>query len=406
MVNRRQFLQQIGLVSGAAIVAVGTHGWIARSVSGKSNRQRLIVIFLRGGIDGLNVVIPHWESAYYDARPQIAIPEPGEKEGALDLDGRFGLHPALAPLMPLWKQGSLAFVHATGSSYSTRSHFDAQHYMEVGIPGNKKIPDGWMNRLLALLSTPAPTQAVSIGQTIPQILAGRVPVANLPLGRKPDRPLPIDLPQVNTAFDRLYSGNDSLSKAYQQGRAARTQLLADLDREMMSADNGAPSPVGFAIDAQKMAQIMAKDPSTQLGFLALGGWDTHVNQGFLLTRNLKSLGEGLSVLVKELGEIYSDTAIIVTSEFGRPLRENGNGGTDHGHGNALWLLGGSLKGGKVHGEWPGLSESQLFEKRDLAVTTDYRDVIASVLSQHLQVNQQNLNAVFPGYSPSTKMALF
>ncbi|MBW4621334.1 MAG: DUF1501 domain-containing protein [Cyanosarcina radialis HA8281-LM2] len=409
MINRRKFLQQISLTSGAAIVAIGSHGWIAKSVNGQTNRQRTIVIFLRGGADGLNIVVPYGESAYYDYRPQIAIAPPGDSQGALELDDRFGLNPALAALMPLWQQGSLAFVHACGYPEATQSHFDAQKYMEVGSTNIRRSLDGWMNRLLSELSTPAPTKAVGLGATMPRILSGRMPVALLPLGRNPQRPSPIDRPQISSLFDRLYTGNDSISKAYQQGRVAREQLLRDLEEEAMAADNGAPPPKGFAVDARKMARIMVKDPSTQLGFLDLGGWDTHVNQGKhegQLGRNLKSLGEGLAVLVQELGDIYSQTAIVVMSEFGRTARENGNGGTDHGSGNVMWLLGGSLKGRKVYGEWPGLSESQLLGGRYLKVTTDYRDVLASVLTQHMELNPEKLSAVLPGYSSSSKMVLF
>jgi uncharacterized protein (DUF1501 family) len=400
--NRRKFLQQLSLISGTTLVALGTHGWAVRGVATNRNPKRLVVVFLRGAVDGLNVVIPHWENAYYDSRSLIAIAPPNEANGALDLDGRFGLHPALNSLMPLWKQGSLAFVHACGSPDATRSHFDAQDYMESGTPGIKKTPNGWMNRLLSLLPSQSPIQAVNVGATVPRILTGRMSVASLPVGRDAERPLPLDRPQMSEAFNQLYNGNDPLSKAYQEGRAARQQLMADLDQEMMEANNGAPSPSGFARYTQQLARLMVKDPSVELAFMALGGWDTHINQGSTtgqLARNLKSLGEGLAALTQELGAVYSDTTIVVMSEFGRTVRENGNGGTDHGHGNVMWLLGGGIKGGKVYGEWPGLAQEQLYEGRDLAVTTDFRDVVASVLSRHLQLDGAKISQIFPGYSP-------
>ncbi|HEY9725757.1 MAG TPA: DUF1501 domain-containing protein [Chroococcales cyanobacterium] len=406
--NRRKFLEQLGLVSSVAMVSIGTHAWVARSVTSNSNPKRLIVVFLRGAVDGLNVVIPHWENAYYDARSLIAIAPPNEANGALDLDGRFGLHPALNSVMPLWKQGSLAFIHACGSPDPTRSHFDAQDYMESGTPGIKKTSDGWMNRLLSVLPSQSPIQAVNVGATLPRILTGRMSVASLPVGRDADRSLPLDRPQVSAVFDRLYSGNDTLSKAYQEGRAARQQIMGDLEQEMMAANKGAPSPVGFTGDAQKLARLMVKDSSVQLAFMALGGWDTHVNQGGStgqLARNLKGLGDGLAALAQGLGPVYSDTAIVVMSEFGRTVRENGNGGTDHGHSNVMWLLGGTLKGGKVYGEWPGLAESQLNEGRDLAVTTDFRDVIATVLEGHLQMDAAKLQQVFPDYVPKQKLSV-
>ncbi len=407
--NRRKFLLLTGIFGTSAVFGIGSHGWFAKDFATATNSpKRLIAIFLRGAVDGLNVVVPYGDSAYYDARPLIAIAPPNQASGALDLDGHFGLHPALAPLMPLWQQGSLAFVHASGSQDKTRSHFDAQDYMESGTPGIKTTQDGWMNRLLAVLPTPTPVKAVNLGEATPRILSGKMSVANLPLGRGAARPLPVDRPQIGSAFDQLYSGNDSLSKAYQEGRAARGQLLSDLQQEMMNANNGAPPPGGFAGDAQQLARVMVKDPQVQLAFLALGGWDTHVNEGGSngqLARNLKSLGDGLSALAQGLGPVYSDTAIIVMSEFGRTVHENGNGGTDHGHGNAMWLLGGGIKGGKIYGEWPGLSKDQLFEGRDLAITTDFRDVISTVLANHLQLDDGKINTVFPYYSPKQKIDL-
>jgi uncharacterized protein (DUF1501 family) len=406
--NRRKFLKQIGLVSGGTLLAIDSHDWVARSATTSNKPKRLIVVFLRGAVDGLNVVIPHWESAYYDSRSLIAIAPPNEPNGALDLDGRFGLHPALNTLIPLWKEGNLAFVHASGSQNSTRSHFDAQDYMESGTPGIKTTQDGWMNRLLGLSPTSSPIQAVNVGATMPRILAGNRAVATLPVGKDAERRLPLDRPMVSEAFNQLYSGNDALSKAYQEGRAARQQLMADLDKEMMQANNGALSTAGFARDTQQLARLMVKDSSVQLAFLALGGWDTHINQGGTtgqLARNLKALGEGLAALKQGLGSVYSDTAIVVMSEFGRTVRENGNGGTDHGHGNVMWLMGGPIKGGKVYGEWPGLAESQLFEGRDLAVTTDFRDVISSVLTKHLQLDAAKLQQIFPKYSPKQLLGL-
>lgn len=400
--NRRRFLQQLGLISGGTLVAIGFHGWAARSAISDSKPKRLIVVFLRGAVDGLNVVIPYSESGYYDARSLIAIAPPNEANGALDLDGSFGLHPALNSVIPLWKQGSLAFVHACGSPDATRSHFDAQDYMESGTPGIKTTQDGWMNRLLSLMPSPSPIQAVNVGATMPRILTGSRAVATLPGSREANRSLPIDRPQISEAFNQLYSGNDKLSKAYQEARAARQQIMSNLDQEMMQANNGAPSPSGFARDTQQLARLMVKDSSVQLAFMALGGWDTHINQGGVtgqLARNLKSLGEGLANLSQGLGNIYADTAVVVMSEFGRTVHENGNGGTDHGHGNVMWLMGGNIKGGKVYGKWPGLAQAQLHEGRDLAVTTDFRDILASVLSRHLQLDERKINQIFPKYSP-------
>jgi uncharacterized protein (DUF1501 family) len=396
--KRRQLLQA-GLVSASALVTVGSHGWFTRSTA-QLNPKRLIVIFLR--VDGLNVVVPYRETAYYDARPTIAIPQPGQNGGAIDLDGQFGLHPALASILPMWQQGNLAFVHSSGSPDPTRSHFDAQDNMERGAPGIQTIHDGWMNRLLGSLSGNNPIQAVNVGDVTPRILSGRLPVATLALGRGAARPIALDKPQIAVAFDRLYSGNDRQSQAYREGRIARKALLSDLDTEMKMANNGAPLPNGFASDAQRLAQIMNKDPRVALAFMALGGWDTHVNQSAQLARNLEQLGKGLATLQTTLGSTYADTTILVMSEFGRTVHENGDRGTDHGHGNVMWLTGGGIRGGKVYGDWQGLTSDRLYQERDLAITTDFRDVIATVLERHLQLSDSKLAQILPSYQPLQK----
>jgi uncharacterized protein (DUF1501 family) len=400
--NRRQFLIQSSLFSTSSLVSIGTHGWAARSIAASNpNPQRLIVVFLRGAIDGLSVVIPYQEPTYYTDRPTIAIPQPGQPNGVLDLDGRFGLHPALATLLPLWQQKSLAFVHSTGFHDDTRSHFDAQDYLESGTPGIKTTRDGWLNRLLGVMSDKNPIQAVSVGATTPRILLGNRAVANLASGRSAGNRLQIDRPQIATAFDRLYGSNDALSQAYREGRVARTELLKDLAAETKMANNGATLPNGFPGDAQRLARLMARDSRIQVSFLAVGGWDTHINQGSSqgqLARNLEQLGKGLVALQTGLGAAYQNTTIVVISEFGRTVKENGNGGTDHGHGNVMWLLGGGIRGGKVYGKWAGLEPAQRYQGRDLAVTTDFRDVLATVLTRQLAVDQTQLQQVFPRYA--------
>ncbi len=388
--NRREFLKVSGLALGS--LPLCRSGWAA-----PGSGRRLVVVFLRGAVDGLNVVVPHGESAYYESRPTIAIPRPRIEGGALDLDGHFGLHPALAALMPLWQQGALAFVHASGSPDPSRSHFDAQDYMESGTPGAKNTPDGWMNRLLSVLpGERSPTEAVSFGPTLPRIMTGKMNVANLPMGKNAARPMPMDRPVIAEAFDRIYAGDDDLGRAYREGKAARGQLLAELQKDGKEADNGAPMPTGFPSDAQWLAKLIARDKSISLAFLALGGWDTHVNQGGQLANHLRPLGEGLAVFARELGPELADTTVLVMSEFGRTVRENGNGGTDHGHGNVMWLLGGAVGGGKVYGSWPGLGGQDLYQGRDLAVTTDFRHVAAQVLQRHLGLPDAHLERVFPG----------
>jgi uncharacterized protein (DUF1501 family) len=391
--NRRRFLR---LSAGAALLAPGA----ASRAAAEGGPKRLVVIFLRGAVDGLNVVIPHGERGYYESRPTIAIGPPGTDQGALPLDSYFGLHPALAGLLPLWNDRKLAFVHAAGSSDATHSHFDAQLYIENGTPGRSTTRDGWMNRLLAALPEPhGPTAAVSIGPTVPQILKGDQPVTNLSVGPEGARPLPIDQPEIGRAFDRLYAGKDALSETYRQGRVARAELVGGLASEMRRADNGAPPPSGFPAEAARLAHLIAQDQHIRLVFLSLGGWDTHVNQGKAkgqLANRLQPLGDGLATLARGLGSAWNDTIIVVLSEFGRRVRENGNGGTDHGHGNLIWVLGGGVGGGRVYGEWPGLATGQLYQGRDLAVTTDYRSVVAVILERHLRLDDRQLAQVFPG----------
>jgi uncharacterized protein (DUF1501 family) len=400
--NRRQFLIQSSLFSASSLISIGAHGWAAQNVLALDpNPQRLIVVFLRGAVDGLSVVVPYREPTYYSDRPKIAIPQPGQPNGALDLDGQFGLHPALAPILPLWQQKSLAFVHACGSSDETRSHFDAQDYLESGTPGVKTTRDGWMNRLLGVMSGQNPIQAVSVGSTTPRILLGKIAVANLASGKGVSNRLQIDQPQIANAFDRLYGNNDAMGRTYREGRVARAELLKDLDAETKMANNGAPLPNGFPSDAQRLARLMARDPRIQVSFLGVGGWDTHINQGSSqgqLARSLGQLGKGLVAIQAGLGAAYQNTTIVVMSEFGRTVKENGNGGTDHGHGNVMWLLGGGIRGGKVYGKWTGLAPEQRYQGRDLAITTDFRDVLGTVLSRRLSIDAIKLKQVFPGYT--------
>jgi uncharacterized protein (DUF1501 family) len=396
--RRRDFLKASALAAMPLLLPIGSNGWAATTPLGSD--KRLVVVFLRGAVDGLNVVVPYADPVYYQARRSIAIPRPGDG-GALNLDGRFGLHPALAALMPMWQRGNLAFVHACGSSDPSRSHFDAQHFMETGTPGVLTTPDGWMNRLLATTPGPhAPTQAIALGPTLPDILKGKVAVANMPLGKSGVRPTATDRPQVAEAFASMYGGDDAISRAFQQSQDARKEIMAASadDKEQVIADAGAPLPNGFAATADKLARLMARDSRIQLAFVALGGWDTHVNQGGVqgqLAGHLRPLGEGLAALANALGPAWQDTVVLVVSEFGRTVREDGNGGTDHGHGNVMWVMGGNVRGGRVYGDWPGLSQDRLYQGRDLAVTTDFRTVIGDVLRAHMKLGAPELKAVFP-----------
>jgi uncharacterized protein (DUF1501 family) len=394
--NRRKLLS---LGAGAALAPIPIMAFAAAPAAPK----RLVVVMLRGAVDGLNVVVPYGDNAYYEVRPTIAVPRPGSEEGALSLDEHFALHPALAGLMPLWPAKQLAFVHAAGSPDPTRSHFDAQLFVESGTPGHRGTADGWMNRLLAALPGPhGPTDAVAIGPILPQILKGKMAAANLPLGPAAAKPIALDRPEIAANFDRLYAGNDPVSISYRQGRTARAELIAGMPQEDPAADNGAPPPNGLPNQAGRLAHLLTHDPRIRLVFVSLGGWDTHVRQGNQkgqLADRLRPLGDGLAALAQALGREWDDTVVVVISEFGRTVRENGDGGTDHGHGNVMWLAGGAVRGGRVYGEWPGLAPAQLFEGRDLAVTTDYRHVLASVVERHLRVPDRGLDRIFPDLPP-------
>jgi uncharacterized protein (DUF1501 family) len=403
--NRRHFLRT-SLIAGAALALPFGSGWVAHGaplgLAAGREQKRLIVVFLRGAIDGLSVVTPYGDEGYYAARRSIALRPPGQPGGLIDLDGHFGLHPALASVMPMWRDKSLAFVQACGSPDPTRSHFDAQIFMETGTPGRSSTPDGWMNRLLGQMPGPrASTEAIAIGPTLPRIMTGKFTVANIALGAAAGKPTIIDRPEVSKAFARLYGGTDALSAAFQAGQESRKQVMQDMDgdAEQQAANNGAPLPNGFPGDATRLAKMMRQDPSIRLAFLALGGWDTHVNQGNAqgqLAGRLKPLGDGLANLATGLGPAYKDTVVVVMSEFGRTVHENGNGGTDHGHGNVMWVMGGYVAGGRVHGDWPTLSSAALYQNRDLAITSDFRAVLEPVLGRHLGMSDAALSSVLPG----------
>lgn len=399
--KRRKVLQHMALFTGGLMIPVGVNGWVSKTIAKTLSQKKLIVIFLRGGVDGLNVLVPYQENEYHDNRPTIALPQPNEKNGVLDLDGYFGLNPALKDLIPLWKKKELTFIHGCGLTTNTRSHFQAQFYMENGNPGNNNMMEGWMNRLLGILSEQNPTQAVNVGLTTPQILNGSIPVANLPRG-KDSIQQQIDRSGVNQFFDQLYSSEDAVSLAYQQGKKAREIFMKELEKDMMEASKNAPSSSQFVQEVKQMARLMKGQANTQLGFIDLGQWDTHVNQSTRLDRLLKPLGEGLAALVKELGDTYNNTTIVVMSEFGRTVKENGNKGTDHGRGNPMWIIGKNIKGGQFYGNWSTLQQNKLFEGRDVNVSTDFREPISNIL-QTFNLSDQVISQIFPNFQPKNNL---
>ena len=403
--NRRAVLQTMG-AAGAGMIVLGPNAWASALSPRTAPARRLIVVFLRGAVDGLSLVVPYREKNYYRLRPTIAIAKPGETDGAIDLDGNFGLHPALMPLYPLWQHGSLAFVHSAGSPDPTRSHFDGQDNIESGTPGNKATPDGWLNRLEGALPADAilraaPMRAVSIGAVSPRIFLGPNRVTTIASGASAMKPSVLDKPDIEQAFASIYRDDSKAGPTFSEYVSARKDVVAvlnDANPETMAANNGAPSSYAFQGDAARLGTLMRRDARVQLGFLAVGGWDTHAKQGGAvgqLSDLLAGFARGMAALAQNLGPVYTDTTIVVLSEFGRTISQNGNGGTDHGYGNVVWLLGGNVAGGKVHGDWTGLDDGQLHDGRDLLVTTDYRTILAQVCERHLLLPDSKLSDVFP-----------
>jgi uncharacterized protein (DUF1501 family) len=380
-----------------------------------STQPRLVVVMLRGAMDGLSLVAPHGEAAYYQERPVIAVPRPGEADGLLPLDSLFGLNPAFAPLLPYWRGRQLAFVHASGSPDGTRSHFDAQDYMESGTPGRKSTPDGWMNRLAAVLAGPRATpaaqrlQALNLGPTMPRIFAGEAAVASLPSGNAAVARNNLDKPELAQAFAQLYAGDDRLSQTVREATATRGEIMGTLASDDPKADAGSIPLNALVRDTTRLGQLMARDPRIRLAFVPVGGWDTHANQGGgkgQLTNRFGLLAQSLDALAQGLGSRLDETTILVMSEFGRTVRQNGTNGTDHGHGNLALVLGGGVRGGRVVGEWPGIEPAARYEGRDLAVTTDFRDIVADILEDRFRMGDAQMARVLPGMDRRRRVGLF
>jgi uncharacterized protein (DUF1501 family) len=417
MMNRRFFLKSGGVAlasMGAVSLAPSflqraAMAQVSDQITGgmaTGRRKTLIAIFQRGAVDGLNMVVPHGEKNYYSFRPTLAIPQPGKAaagESVVDLDGFFGLHPALAPLKPIWDAKRLAVVHAAGSPDNTRSHFDAQDYMESGTPGMKSTGDGWLNRYLQARPDlkASPFRAVAMTQNLPRVMQGRAPalaIANL-------NDFTVRAGQysqvVQGGFESIYdtAAGDALGGTGKETFAA-INFLKKVNPAQYKPENGAQYPrTAYGNALLQIAQLIKAGVGLEVAFTDIGGWDTHVNQGAArgqLSLRLTEFGAGLAALYADLGARMDDVVILTMSEFGRTARENGNRGTDHGHANAMFVVGGSTRGGKVYGDWPTLSEDKLNEGRDLALTTDFRDVFGEVAQKHL--GNADLNKVFPGYA--------
>ncbi|MBV9343233.1 MAG: DUF1501 domain-containing protein, partial [Acidobacteria bacterium] len=365
MITRRVFLRNHALtIIGTSVVPAFLRRAAFGATEGGVRGRRLVVIFQRGAADGLNIVVPHGEAAYYAMRPSIHIP----RNAVLDLDGFFGLHPALSPLYPMWKDKHLAIVHAAGSPDPTRSHFDAQDFMESGTPGLKATEDGWLNRTIhSLPASNSAFRAVAMGATLPRILSGpqrALAISNLNdfgVGGRSPQATPLE-----NSFEAMYAGSVD---AILQGSARETfdavKILKAANPEQYSPAPAANYPRGrFGESLKQLAQLIKANVGVEVAFADIGGWDHHVNEGGTegqIANVLREFSQSLAALWIDLGNLAEDTVVITMSEFGRTAKENGNRGTDHGHANAMFVLGGPVRGGKVYGRWPGLDASQLYE---------------------------------------------
>ncbi len=446
-ITRRLFVKNGGIalasigfapVLGPAFLRQAAFG---AEITAQKRKKTLVCIFQRGAADGLNIVVPHGDPDLYRLRPNLAVPRPsaGKVGTALDLDGFYGLHPALAPFLPIYKAGHLAAIHACGSPDGTRSHFDAQDYMESGTPGSKRASDGWLSR--TVLSCPedqaklasakggSPFRAVALGgdHGLPRSLQGEAGALAIPdlksfgigleaesgkgKGRRAARSgkgaddsaamaamASARQTSVVDGFETLY---DSAVGDVVHGTGKESfeaiAMLKKANPGTYTPANGAVYPAGrFGDSLKQIAQLIKADVGVEVAFAEMGGWDTHVNEGPRLTQQLREFGQGVAALYQDLGDRMSDVAILTMSEFGRTARQNGNNGTDHGHATCFFALGGDVNGGKVLGKWPGLADGQLYENRDLALTTDFRAVFGEMALKHL--GAQGLQRVFPGYA--------
>ena len=406
--SRREFL--VGGFKSAAAVLIGNSlvavpSWMPRLTLADPHKgprgDTLVVVFLRGGADGLNIVVPHGDDEYYRRRPTIGIPRPDDLavERAVDLDGFFGLHPRLEPLAEIYRAGDMAFVHATGAPDETRSHFEAQDLMERGATDGSDY-SGWLARHLATLDSgnASALRAIGVGDMLPAALTGSVSATALQsvadyhlLGRE-ER-----VGDMQALLDQLYNQRQDLLAA------AANQTIASLD--VMSRIDTARAPAGRAYPQgglgqalQTVSQLLHADVGVEVATIDAGGWDTHLAQGGIIGQQanlLDDLGQGLAAFYEDMGPLNDGITVIVMSEFGRRVQENGGLGTDHGHGNMMMLMGGGIQGDQVFSRWPGLQPDQLVGPGDLDITTDYREILGEIIGRRL--NNPLVDQVFPGF---------
>ncbi|HEY1263275.1 MAG TPA: DUF1501 domain-containing protein [Terriglobales bacterium] len=404
-ITRRVFLKNGALaIVGTSVIPSFLTRAVYAAETAAPGKKRLVVLFQRGAADGLNIVVPHGEQAYYSMRPSIAIPRPRVgQESVIDLDGFFGLHPSMTAFKPLWDQKRLAIVHAAGSPDTTRSHFDAQDYMESGTPGVKSTEDGWLNRAVAGVkeADASPFRAVAMGGALPRTLAGSVPAVAMSDirgftvgGRGPNPSI------ASNTFEAMYEQSvDTVLHGTGNETFEAVKMLRSADPEKYTPAAGANYPRGkFGDSLRQVAQLVKANLGVEVAFADIGGWDHHVNEGSVqgqIANLTREFSQSIAAFWTDLGDLAENTVIVTMSEFGRTARENGNRGTDHGHANVMFVLGGPVKGGRVYGRWPGLQPGQLYEGRDLAVTTDFRQVLSEAVADHL--GNKELAGVFPGF---------
>jgi uncharacterized protein (DUF1501 family) len=391
--SRRVFLRGAGLA--AVGVGMAPSSLLVRTALAASGAKVLVKVFLRGGADGLNFCVPYGDAEYYNLRQGIALPRPGQGAGVVNLDGYFGMHPEFAPLEPFFRDGRLAFVHAVGNPQVTRSHFDAQDFQESGTPGDKQTATGWLDRAIAQIPGREVTQAVSFSSQLVRSLLG---------------PEPVLVAQNLAAFDlraRNWRGEAEtlLTAMYQSDstQVGRTGLETfEAINTLLRAPtpppaNGAQYPNGNTGNALRQAAGLVKNGiGTRCIYVNVGGgFDTHSNQLQNNINDYRPLGQALAAFATDLGGMLDDVVLMVTTEFGRTAAVNGAAGTDHGTGYAMLVLGGRVRGGRVLGRWPGLGRGQLYENRDLAATTDFRDVFQEVARAQFGIS----GSLFPGYTP-------
>jgi uncharacterized protein (DUF1501 family) len=409
-ISRRYFLKSGGI---AMLGMASLPSFLQRAVAATTspNKKKMVVLFQRGAMDGLNVVVPFAEPNYYALRPTIAVPSPRRggdpAAAAIDLDGFFGLHPSLEPMHALFQNGQLAVVQAVGSPDPTRSHFDAQDFMESGTPGMKSTDDGWLNR--ALQAAPeeqsSPFRAVAFGPYLPRTLQGSAPAVALPDLKQFKMYGP---QQTEGGFEAMYAQTvDQAMRGVGQETFEAIDMLKKINPDQYQPENGAQYPTSrFGQSLTEIAELFKSDVGLEVAFLDSNGWDHHVNEGGVqgqLSNLLRDLGQGVAAFHQDMGQRMDDVVFVSMSEFGRTAHENGNRGTDHGHANCMFLMGGNIRGGKVYTKWPGMGEGQLNDGRDLAVTTDYRRVLGEVISRHM--GERDLAKVFPGFANDPRQFL-